>query len=64
MSYDLAVIHAALGETEQACAALDAALTDHSTFLATMQLDPAMDPLRANPCFAETSHKLYADPRR
>jgi len=64
VSYDLAVIHAALGETEPACAALNAALTDHSTFLATMQLDPAMDPLRANPCFAETSHKLYADPRR
>jgi len=64
VNYDLATIHAALGNMDLACAALAAALTDESAPLGTLQLDPAMDPLRTMPCFAEVSHQLYADPRR
>jgi hypothetical protein len=29
-----------------------------------MQVDPGMDALRSEACFAEVKHQLYADPRR
>ena len=64
VNYDLALIHAALGEKRQACEALDASIADRSAFVSMMQLDPAVDSLRTEPCFAEISHRLYGDPRR
>jgi tetratricopeptide (TPR) repeat protein len=58
MSYEIAVIHAALGDKEKGCAALLRSLTDHSQWIGWMKLDPRMDPLRDQPCFAEAQEKL------
>ena len=46
MSYEIAVIYAALGDKEKGCAALLRSLTDHSQWIGWMKLDPRMDPLR------------------
>jgi TolB-like protein/DNA-binding winged helix-turn-helix (wHTH) protein/Flp pilus assembly protein TadD len=59
VSYDLATIYTALGDKARACEALNAAFLDRSAFLGFLRLDPAMDALRAEPCFADVSHKLY-----
>lgn len=59
MAYDIAVIHAALGDKAAGCAALERALGDHSLTLPWMRVDPRMDPLRDEPCFAEVSRRLY-----
>jgi serine/threonine-protein kinase len=58
MSYEIAVIHAALGDKEKGCAALLRSLTDHSQWIGWMKLDPRMEPLRDQPCFAEAQEKL------
>jgi DNA-binding winged helix-turn-helix (wHTH) protein/tetratricopeptide (TPR) repeat protein len=51
VGYEIAIIHAALGDMARACDALDLATRDHSPFLGWMRLDPRMDPLREQPCF-------------
>jgi DNA-binding winged helix-turn-helix (wHTH) protein/tetratricopeptide (TPR) repeat protein len=58
MNYEIAVIYAALGDKEQGCTALLKSLTDHSQWIGWMKLDPRMDPLREEPCFAEAQAKL------
>jgi DNA-binding winged helix-turn-helix (wHTH) protein/tetratricopeptide (TPR) repeat protein len=58
MSYEIAVIYAALGDKENGCAALLKSLTDHSQWVGWMKLDPRMDPLRGEPCFAEAQREL------
>ena len=58
MSYEIAVIYAALGDKENGCAALLKSLTDHSQWIGWMKLDPRMDPLRGEPCFAEAQNRL------
>jgi tetratricopeptide (TPR) repeat protein len=62
VNYDLATIYTALGDKAQACQALDAAFMDRSAFLGVLQLDPAMDPLRSEPCYAAVAQKLYGTP--
>ena len=59
-SYELAIIHAALGNMNDACTALRRVLEDHSMTIGWMRTDPRMDPLREQPCFKEVSAKLYA----
>jgi tetratricopeptide (TPR) repeat protein len=61
VAFDIAVVHAALGDAEAGCAALEQALADHSLTLPWMRLDPRMDPLRDQPCFARVSQQLYGD---
>ena len=58
MGYEIAVIYAALGDKEKACAALLRSLTDHSQWIGWMKLDPRVDPLRDQPCFAEAQRRL------
>jgi hypothetical protein len=58
------VIHAALGNRKAGCAALERALADHSLTLGWMRLDPRMDPLRNEPCFAEVWKRLYGEAPR
>lgn len=53
VGYELAVAHAALGDVDAGCKALDLAWRDSSPFLGWMRLDPRMDPLRGEKCFAE-----------
>jgi serine/threonine-protein kinase len=62
VSYALATIHAALGEKRLACEALESALLDRSTGFLSM--DPAIDPLRSEPCFAKVSSQFYPGPGR
>lgn len=59
LSYELAILHAALGDFEKACAALSHARDDHSQTQGWMKLDPRMDPLRDMACFAEAEKNLY-----
>lgn len=59
VSYEIAIVHAALGELEAACAALLAAFDDHSTNLGWLKLDPRLDPLKAQPCYGTAMQRLY-----
>lgn len=58
-SYELATIHTALGDLDQACELLGKALTDRSFMVNWMRLDPRMDRLRGRQCFADVEAKLY-----
>ena len=49
----LAVIHAALGEKDQAFDWMQKAYDDRSTWLVYLKVDPLFDPLRADPRFAD-----------
>jgi DNA-binding winged helix-turn-helix (wHTH) protein/TolB-like protein len=49
--YHLAVIHAGLGHTASALAALERAYVDRSTLLVWIKVDPRLDSLRAEPRF-------------
>jgi serine/threonine-protein kinase len=60
MSYDIAGIHALLGEFGPACDALTEALDDHSQLLGTLRLDPDFDGMREQPCVADVIRKLDA----
>jgi DNA-binding winged helix-turn-helix (wHTH) protein/Flp pilus assembly protein TadD len=64
VSYEIAIVHAALGQTEEACVALRGALDDHSPTLGWLRLDPRMDPLRKQSCYAEMARRLYGDERQ
>jgi DNA-binding winged helix-turn-helix (wHTH) protein/tetratricopeptide (TPR) repeat protein len=61
LSYEIAIIYAALGEKEKGCEALLRSLTDHSQLIGWMKLDPRMDPLRAEPCFAQAQARLLSN---
>ncbi len=61
VSYEMAIIHTALGQTDEACAALRRALVDHSPTLGWLRLDPRMDPLRKQSCYSEVAQRLYKD---
>jgi DNA-binding winged helix-turn-helix (wHTH) protein/tetratricopeptide (TPR) repeat protein len=62
MSYEIAIIHAALGNIEEACAALRHAPDDHSQTLGWLRLDPRMDPIRKQACYAEVMQRLWHSP--
>ena len=59
MSYEIAIVHAALGQLDQACAALRRAPDDHSQTLGWLRSDPRMDPLRKEACYAEVTQRLF-----
>ena len=50
-SYDLALLHLALGHPDEACAHLSKAHADHSSHLPFLNVDPRFDELRADPRF-------------
>jgi hypothetical protein len=58
VAYDLAGIHAALGETALACAALRRAIDDHSQLVGFIASDPALDSLRGEACLATVQRQL------
>jgi TolB-like protein/Tfp pilus assembly protein PilF len=49
--FNLARIYAALGEEDQAFACLEQAYRERSFFLSWFKVEPALDPLRREPCF-------------
>jgi eukaryotic-like serine/threonine-protein kinase len=51
--FDLALIHAALGEKDKAFVLLDKAVAERSTFLVYSQWEPRLDPLRPDPRFKQ-----------
>jgi len=56
--YDLAVIHAALGDTKSATAALHEALEDHSAWMVFLNIDPRLDSMRTVPVFEALAREL------
>jgi adenylate cyclase len=59
--YFFAVIHAALGDTDQALTLLEAAYDDRSFFIAGLKRDPMLDGLRPDPRFTELLKKVGLD---
>ena len=56
--YDIAVVHAGLGNRADAIAQLRAAVTDRSAWLVFLHVDPRLDSLRAAPEFSEIAAAL------
>jgi tetratricopeptide (TPR) repeat protein len=63
VEYDIAGIHALLGEFGPACAALAQALHDHSQMIGALPLDPDFDGMREQKCLADVTRELHY-PRR
>lgn len=59
VEYDLATIHAQLGELSEACRCLERALDDHSQVIGFLRCDPMLDPLRSEPGYARVFRRLY-----
>lgn len=59
VAYDQAIIHAALGDLDQGCAALARAVDDRSVMLGWMRIDPRLDPLRGRRCFTDVETRVY-----
>jgi len=59
--YEIALIHAALGERELALAALEAALDDHSQMIGFLNVDLGFDGLRDEPRFLAVVQQLGLD---
>jgi DNA-binding winged helix-turn-helix (wHTH) protein/TolB-like protein/Flp pilus assembly protein TadD len=58
VGYDIALIHAALGEREPALAAIELSLTDHSQMVGFINVDPGFALLRDEPRFRAVIDKL------
>ncbi len=56
--YGIATYYAALGEKDEAFAALNKSLENRETLLAQIRVDPRMDPLRGDPRFDELVQRL------
>lgn len=56
--YGVALIHAGLGERQQALSWLERALDDRAHWLVWLKLDPRFDPLRADPGFSELLRRI------
>ena len=54
----LAAIHVALGQSDGAFAALDKAFAERAWQLVFLDVEPAMDPLRADPRFADLLRRI------
>jgi eukaryotic-like serine/threonine-protein kinase len=57
--YDIAVIHAGLGDTRAALEQLQAALEDRSPWMVFLPVDPRLDGLRDEPAFGEIVAALH-----
>ena len=51
--FDLALIHAGLGEKDEAFALLEKAVTERSTLIVYSKWEPRLDPLRSDPRFTQ-----------
>jgi hypothetical protein len=56
--YSLAIIHAALGDTERAFTQLDSAYVEGAWAMFTLRVEPAFDALRADPRFRRLVKKV------
>ena len=60
--FDLALIHAALGEKGKAFDLLNKAVTERSTFLVYSKWEPRLDPLRSDPRFKQMLQQIGFPP--
>ena len=56
--YDIAIVHAGLGDEEEAVAQLRKAVEDRSAWMVFLDVDPRLDSLRDNPAFREIAAAL------
>ena len=56
-AYEIALVYAGLGEKDDAFAWLEKAYNSHSEGLTYLKIDPCLDPLRADPRFADLLRK-------
>ena len=56
--YDLAVIHAGLGNQSEAMRTLRVAFDDRSAWMVFITVDPRLDPLRESPEFRELASRV------
>ena len=56
--YEIAIIHIALGETDQAFEWLERAFREHSGWLSYLNVEPRLDPLRHDPRFADLVRRV------
>ena len=56
--YFFGTVQAALGNKEKAFSALEKAYEEHDSYLVRLKVDPAMDPLRADPRFEQLLHRM------
>jgi TolB-like protein/Flp pilus assembly protein TadD len=59
--YDLATVHAALGDKERACASLEDAYRSRSEWLGYIKVDPQLDSLRSDRRFVDMLRKMGLD---
>jgi serine/threonine protein kinase/tetratricopeptide (TPR) repeat protein len=57
--YDIAVVHAGLGDSREAIAQLRKALEDRSAWMVFLNVDPRLDALRDEPPFAEIAAAVH-----
>jgi TolB-like protein/DNA-binding winged helix-turn-helix (wHTH) protein/Flp pilus assembly protein TadD len=60
--FDLALVHAALGEKDEAFVLLDKAVAERSTFLIYSKWEPRLDPLRSDPRFKQVLKQIGLPP--
>jgi TolB-like protein/DNA-binding winged helix-turn-helix (wHTH) protein/Flp pilus assembly protein TadD len=60
--FDLALVHAALGEKDEAFGLLDKAIAERSTFLVYTKWEPRLDPLRSDPRFKQVLKQIGLPP--
>jgi hypothetical protein len=58
LNYGVAIIHAGLGEPEQALDWLERGWQEHSFQLANLDVDPVWDSLRSHPRFRELLRRI------
>jgi TolB-like protein/DNA-binding winged helix-turn-helix (wHTH) protein/Tfp pilus assembly protein PilF len=56
--YDLALVHAGLGDHERALAALEQAYTERHSSLRQLRVDERLDPIRADPRFESLARRV------
>ena len=61
-SYPVAVIHAALGEKDEALARLEKAYEDRDSWMDYLAIDPRLDSLRSEPRFAALLRRMNLAP--
>ncbi|HEV8370207.1 MAG TPA: hypothetical protein VGQ39_19805 [Pyrinomonadaceae bacterium] len=59
---NMAEVHAALGEKDQALAALERANVGNGWFLSTLNADPMFDYLRSDPRYIELVRRMGLEP--
>ena len=61
-SYPVALIHAALGEKQEALARLEKAYEDRDSWMDYLAIDPRLDSLRSDPRFGDLLRRMNLAP--